>query len=146
MFKKLYKTIKDFFVPLGTTSHTPDLDFDYDSNSALSGLLGSTRSLLRDFRPSITVTEEQHRRNLEKIEVAKLEQERDAIDKNLLAQHRLMIVTITATFIALFSSISAIIIAINQKPPIGPTVNVAPSQPDVNIYIPESTVKEDDPQ
>jgi hypothetical protein len=87
--------------------------------------------------PSKTVTESQHMRNMEKIEIARLEQDRESTNNNLLAQHRLMIVTVVATFIALLSSVSAIFIAINQDPPKAPFVNVSPSQPDVNVYVPE---------
>lgn len=88
--------------------------------------------------PQPKLTEAQHRRNIENIELAKMEQERETANNNLVAQHRIMVVTVIATFIALFSAIAAIFIALNQTPAAAPIVNVAPAQqtpPDVKVYV-----------
>lgn len=66
------------------------------------------------------------RRNAQKIEVARLEQERDAINKNLKAQHRIMIATLILAFVAVISTIVAVIIALTANPP---TVMVRLEQP-----------------
>jgi hypothetical protein len=81
------------------------------------------------------VNEEQHRRNIEKIEISKLSQNRESINKNLQAQHRLMIATLIAAAVALVSALAAIFISISSEPPV---VNVSPSAPaEVNISIPK---------
>lgn len=80
--------------------------------------------------PIIGQTDEAiYRRNAQKLEIAKLAQEKDAIDKNLKAQHRVMIATLAAVVVALLSSIVALIIALSSKPPV------------VNIQVPPSSQK-----
>ncbi len=63
------------------------------------------------------------RRNSRKLAVARLEQDRDAINKGLRAQHRIYIATLLASMVALFSAVTAIIISIHNKPP-KPTTTV----------------------
>lgn len=85
------------------------------------------------------VSEEKHRYNMELIELTRLEQEREITNNNLKAQHRTLIITTIATFIALFSSASAIFIALQKDTPPAPIVNVTPAQqtpPDINVIVP----------
>ena len=72
--------------PLKTHNHAPVLDHTYDPNSAMGGMLSAYQSMVASLTPEITVTEAQHRRNLEKIELAGLDQDRESINNNLAAQ------------------------------------------------------------
>lgn len=142
MLKKFWRNFRNFFTPLSTKDHAPKLDFDYDRFSPVGGLLSAARSVTETLTARITVSEQQHRRNIEKIEIAKLSQDRESINHNLKAQHRLMIATLITAVIALLSSSVAVFISINSKPP---TVNIAPTPvPDVNVTIPlEKSVPEE---
>jgi hypothetical protein len=64
------------------------------------------------------------RRNAQRLEMAKLDQERDIANANLKAQHKIMIATLITALIALLSSGIAVVIALHNKPPI---VNVRPN-------------------
>jgi hypothetical protein len=64
------------------------------------------------------IPEEIERRNNRRLEVARLEQDRDAINKNLKAQHRVMIATLITALVALISAGTAIVIAFHSKPPV----------------------------
>lgn len=67
--------------------------------------------------------DEVHRRNERRLELMRLDQERDAVNKNLKAQHRLMVVTVLTALVALLSSTVAVYASLHSKPPI---VNVTP--------------------
>lgn len=131
----MLKKISGFFKPLTTRSHVPLLETTRNPDHPVGVVMNMARSL---HTISSEPSEGQHRRNIEKIELAHLEQDRESINNNLRAQHRLMIVTIAATFVALFSAVSAIFIAVSQEDPKPPVVNVAPSQPDINVYVPDT--------
>lgn len=129
---KIFKSIKKFFLPLQNQDHSPRLDRTLSPTNSLN-VMRNVFSAMDASR----VTEDQHRKNLEDIELARLKHDREAVNNNLKAQHRVLMVTLAATFIALFSSVTAIYIAMNDEDPKPPVVNVAPSQPDVNVYVPE---------
>lgn len=136
-FFLVLKSIRDFFIAIETNKQPPDLLRDYEEGSYMDTLtkqldigaaLGAKRGVAEDI----------HRLNLERIELARLDQEREITNNNLKAQHRTLIITTLATFIALFSSVSAIFIASQKETPPAPIVNVKPAQqapPDVNVYV-----------
>ena len=130
MRKKWLRSIKGFFSPLQTKKHPPSLEYVHRGMSMV------TKSFVDALLP--VDAEDQHRRNIVEIELARLEQERETANNHLMAQHRVMIMTAIATFIALFSSVSAIFIAIQKETPPAPIVNVAPAQQppaDVKVYV-----------
>lgn len=93
--------------------------------------------------------EDQYRRNMENIELTRLAQERETANNNLMAQHKVMIVTVIATLIALFSSVSAILIALQKDTPPAPVVNVTPAQqapPDVKVYVTPGSMEKKTPE
>ena len=100
MFKKLRKVVKNYITPLKSNGKTPVLRTHMKE------------ALKMDFGFVIGETQEDvARRNMQRLEVARLEQDRDAINKNLLAQHRYMIATLIAALVALMVGIAAVLIA-----------------------------------
>ena len=68
---------------------------------------------------------EVERINKDRLEQAKLSQvyeqmdkSNEALDLNLMSQHKLLVATLITALIALFSSLSAIFISLNTKPPV----------------------------
>jgi hypothetical protein len=137
MFRKIYKSIKTFLTPPQINSNFPSIDYDYTPVPVLAN------AILEAFGPTKAESEARHRRTIEKLEHANLKQSADTANKNLIVQHRLMIATLITALIALFSSISAIIISINQKPPV---INVSPSQSKVEVHVPPPVSKNVKPQ
>lgn len=140
---RLPKWLKNPFKPLKTEDISPEWNYGLT--------MGSTTSTVMEAMGLIPPTPEelqaQHQRNMESIELAKLKHQKDVADKTLLSQHRVMLVTIAATLIALFSAVSAIFIALQKETPPAPIVNVAPSQqaapPEVKVYV---TPQQENPQ
>jgi hypothetical protein len=128
------KFFKRFFTVPETKDHRPRLDADYRP-----GLMSVAESMYDALGLKPTVSEETHRRNMELIELARMEQEREITNNNLKAQHKVLIITTVATFVALLSSVSAVYIALHQYRPKPPVVNVSPSQPDIKVYLPATT-------
>ena len=122
MFKKRWKRLKTFFSALETKKHNPKLDYTYSPKSAFGALLNPIARISEMYTP--VVTEEQFRRNMQRIELAKLEQARESTNNNLKAQHRLMVATILASAVALISASAAIYISLHSKSQV---VNVKPN-------------------
>lgn len=137
------KKVRDYFIPIETHERSPNVQRDYQEGSYMD-----TLSKKSDFAAALGakdgVGEDTHRLNMEKIELARLDQEREITNNNLKAQHRTLIMTTIATLIALFSSISAIFIALHKDAPPAPVVNVTPAQQapaDINVYVPKQSAE-----
>lgn len=92
--------------------HTPVLDTHPDDNS---GIITS----LKTYRLGVS-SQEVRSLNAEKLAIAKLEQDKEASNANLVVQNRLML---TAILVAIISSSVAIVISLSSKAPV---VNVKP--------------------
>jgi len=115
-FRTTWGTVRGYFIPLKSKANIPTLEISEREKYM-------NQTVVRGVFLGYTTDAEIARRNSEKLEIAKLIQDSDAVNKNLLAQHRSMIITFFATLIALFSSIAAIYISLHSKPP---TVIVRP--------------------
>ncbi len=108
-FKRWWTVTRSALTPLHSDGHTPMLELhrgiDVRDNASYIPLAIFDKP------------EDVARRNIEKLEVAKLEQDRDAVNKNLRAQHRLMLAALAAVVVAILSSIVAVIIALHTKAP-----------------------------
>lgn len=135
--RNIFKSIQAFFHPIQTTQHSVNLERDYEQGSYMAAITNMTNAA-NAFGLKPEVSEEKHHYNMELIEVARLEQEREITNNNLKAQHRTLIITTVATFIALLSSISAVFIAQQKDTPPAPIVNITSAQqapPDVQVYV-----------
>lgn len=132
---KILESFKGFFTPLRTQEQYPRLEYPLKMSSPIS------QSIYDSLVPTPSLTEVQHRQNMQNIELARLRQERETANNNLMSQHKVMIVTVIATFIALFSSGAAIFISLQKETPPAPVVNVTPAQQapaDINVYVPRA--------
>lgn len=116
MLKKLQTWIRDFLGTLSSNTLAPKLRYP----NPLAKFL-KKHSV---YREDLT-DDERYKRNLEDIELAKFNLQKEAIDKNLLAQHRLMIATLIAALVALVTSVIGIFLVLRDEPPV---VNVPPPQ------------------
>jgi hypothetical protein len=107
VFKKLLKRIKNFLTPLEAEDIKPRV-----SDSWINKTLSAMTYAVLPYNPD---PEEQHREHMESIAIAELEQSKDALKKNLKAQHRIMIATLILAVVAVISTLSAIIIAISTN-------------------------------
>ncbi len=130
------KKVRDYFVPIETHERSPDVRRDYQEGSYMDAL-NKKVDLAAALGAKDGISEGTHRLNMEKIELARLDQEREITNNNLKAQHRTLIMTTIATLIALFSSVSAIYIALHKDTPPAPIVNVIPAQQTPNMYVPK---------
>lgn len=105
MFRKITKALKDFVAQQHTNLNdiAPDLQVNKMEFSALNSLIRN-----QDIK---------HQEDIKAIELAKFQLEKEAHIRNLRLQHRLLIVTLLAVFVASLSAIVAIVIAVNQKTP-----------------------------
>lgn len=110
MLKKILAGVKAFFrtprIGDVTPTYLKDPIFMADEPGALKPFLGYIHN-----------EEGKHRQKMESIALAEMALQKKAHQHSLTIQHRNMVITLSAVFVALFSATSAIIIAMNQTPP-----------------------------
>lgn len=109
MITEFFKDLKGYFVPLKSRAYRPRL------KGPVVGEHLDTILAAIDSERHAREGEERYRNNMEEIELVRLEQDRDATDKNLMAQYRLMVATLIAALIALFAAVAAIYISVHSK-------------------------------
>jgi len=106
--KSYWKSLKNFLTPLESSGYSPQLEQYMSQRIHYEYVIDE----------HILTDDEVARINRERIEVARLAQDKDAINKNLKAQHRLVIATLITACAATLSAIIAIIISLHSKSPI----------------------------
>jgi hypothetical protein len=81
------------------------------------------QSGLPRYPENIPNDQEVERINREKLEIERLDQDRESLNLNLKAQHRIMIATLITALVALISAAAAIYISLHTKPSV------------VNVYV-----------
>lgn len=117
--KRTLQSIKNFLTPLRAPTDYlgPTLEPYSSQRQALT--YNTPRHVGRNYvEPPIPSDDEVSQINRDRLERTRLAQDREALDLNLMSQHKVIVATLITTMVALASAVLALFIALHNKPPV----------------------------
>jgi hypothetical protein len=115
----LLKSIKSFLLPLRASNDYLGPTLEPYSSQRQPPTYNTPRHVGRNYvEPPIPSNDEVSQINRDRLERARLSQEKEALDLNLMSQHKVIIATLITAMVALVSAVIAIFIALYSKPPV----------------------------
>lgn len=122
---RLLQSVKDFLTPLRAPRDFIGPTLEPYSSQRQQPTYNTPRHVGRGYvEQPIPSDEEVSQINRDRLERAKLYQDKEALDLNLRSQHKIIIATLITAMVALVSAVLALFIALHSKPPV---VYVKPS-------------------
>jgi hypothetical protein len=141
--RRLLQSLKDFLTPLQAPRDFLGPILEPYSSQRQRSSLTTPRQVGRNYvEVPVPSDDEVSQINRDRLERAKLDQDKEALDLNLRSQHKIIVATLITAMVALISAVLALFIALHSKPPVvyvqpniinkSPIVDVKP-----NIIVPK---------